>query len=195
MPTFEKSIAVIPPAKSTTNSVCIKLVEFTEHGTKHEATSIIRMIKCRSSLNVVHLFSFLFICLGRQHAGRAAVGKVGSLEMAHCLAQLWWGHSGKGQRQELCSRIASGSWCALLHLSLAHLSFMCLVWVDTRRPSLPVAGVIISWVTLDKFPADQCEAELFVNLRDLLVSFKESTWIHLSWVKWTPDKYSCQPTV
>lgn len=34
---------------------------------------------------------------------------------------------------------------------------------------------------------------LFVNLKEVLVSFKESTWIHLSHVKWIPDKY-CQST-
>ena len=59
-------------------------------------------------------------------------GQVSSLEMAHCLAQLWWVSSGKAQTHRLHPRIASAT-DVLSHLCLFVLKkiyvFILCIWV------------------------------------------------------------------
>ena len=189
MQTFEKSIAVHPPAKNTTKLTGLltsRLVEFTEHVRKrqflmsqHQVLKsighmwIIRIINLRSAFNVGVSLLFFFIYFGRHHAGKVVVGQWapwrGPILLLSCDECALVRHSPRNFVSGLF--LATDVLSCVCHCHTPHLC--ALVWVDTGRLSLPIAWCddFLGDSLLAKFPADQYEDKLSWSL------------FHGSWVK------------
>lgn len=65
------------------------------------------------------------------------------------------------------------------------------------NPNVSQASTMTLWVSVqitNNRNADITIKLIFYKLKKILVSFSESTWTHLSWVRWTSDKFPCQST-